>query len=254
MTNVIHERTLLRRTFLAGLMSCPAFSLALGAEWNYSDHGPREWPQLDTVFSACGSGKQQSPVDLEAGVPAVVSPVRVHWKAARSIISNTGHTIQVVVPEGSFLEVGSSAPIPLAQFHFHTPSEHAVAGKRSAVEAHFVHQQKDGAITVLAVLLNGVGQNAEFSTIMKAAPRQAGDKVPSPSPLDPVRFLPAPLRKTWRYEGSLTTPPCSETGDWIVCEDQIAVGDADIERFRLLYSMNARPLQPLNRRYLLESQ
>ncbi len=183
-----------------------------------------------------------------------MSPVHVQWQAAKSVIWNTGHTIQVVVPEGSFLKVGSSAPIPLTQFHFHTPGEHAVAGKRAAAEAHFVHQEKGGAITVLAVLLNGGGQNADFSTIMKAAPRQAGGKAPSPFPLDPVRFLPASLEKTWRYEGSLTTPPCSETVDWIVCEEQIAVDDADIERFRSLYSMNARPLQPLNRRYLLESE
>ena len=48
------------------------------------------------------------------------------------------------------------------------------------MEAHFVHQQKTGAIIVLAVLLNGGGRNADFSTIMKAAPRQPGGKIASP--------------------------------------------------------------------------
>jgi carbonic anhydrase len=209
---------------------------------------------LDPAFSVCGSGDQQSPVDLDAGVQAIVPPLRVHWQSAKPIIWNNGHTIQVVVPEGSFLDVGSSVRIPLAQFHFHTPSEHAVAGKRAAMEAHFVHQQKTGAITVVAVLMNGGSQNANFSTIMKAAPRQTGGKNASTSPLDPVRLLPSSLKKTWRYRGSLTTPPCSETVDWIICEEPIAVEDADIARFRAIYPMNARPLQPLNRRYLLKSQ
>jgi carbonic anhydrase len=243
-----------RRTFLAGLLSCPACSRALGAEWNYSDHGPREWPRLDSAFSVCGDGSQQSPVDLDGALQAIVPPLRVRWQAGRTVIWNNGHTIQVLAPEGSLLDVGSSAPIPLVQFHFHTPSEHAIAGKRAAMEAHFVHQQKTGAITVLAVLLKGGGQNADFSTIMKAAPRQPGGKTTSPAPLDPERLLPSSRKRTWRYRGSLTTPPCSETVDWIVCEKQIAVDDADIARFRAIYSMNARPLQPLNRRYLIESQ
>ncbi len=121
------------------------------------------------------------------------------------------------------------------------------------MEAHFVHQRKTGAITVLAVLLNGGGQNEDFSKIMKAAPRQPGDKTTSPFLLDPARLLPSSLKETWRYRGSLTTPPCSETVDWIVCGEQVAVGDADIARFRAIYPMNARPLQPLNRRYLLKT-
>ena len=243
-----------RRTLLAGVMSCTGCSRAIAGEWNYLDHGPREWPTLDPTYSVCGSGNQQSPVDLDAGVRAILPPLRLHWQSAKSMIWNNGHTIQVVVPEGSFLQIGSSVPIPLAQIHFHTPSEHAIAGNRTAMEAHFVHQHKTGAITVLAVLLNGGGKNADFSTIMKAAPHQPGDKIASPSLLDPVRLLPSSLKKTWRYRGSLTTPPCSETVDWILCEEQIAVGDADIARFRAIYSMNARPLQPMDRRYLLKSQ
>lgn len=251
---VSHEHKIHRRTFLASLTSCATCSRALAAEWNYKDHGPSEWPKLDPAYSACGAGTQQSPLDLDAGVQSILPRIRVRWQTAKSTIWNNGHTIQVVVPEGSFLDVGSSAPMPLAQFHFHTPSEHAVAGKRAAMTAHFVHQQKTGPIIVLAVLMNGGGQNAEFSTIMKAAPRQAGTRIPSPSALDPARLLPASLKKTWRYRGSLTTPPCSENVDWIICDEQIAVADADIARFRALYPMNARPLQPVNRRYLLESQ
>jgi carbonic anhydrase len=251
---VSHEDKIRRRAFLAGLTSCAACSGALAAEWNYNDHGPREWPKLDPAYSVCAAGTQQSPVDLDAGVQAMLPQIRADWHSAKSTIWNNGHTIQVVVPEGSFLGVGSSAPIPLAQFHFHTPGEHAIAGKRAAIEAHFVHQRKSGPITVLAVLLNGGGRNAEFSTIMRAAPRQAGDKIPSPSPLDPIKLLPPSLKRTWRYSGSLTTPPCSETVDWIVCDEPIAVDDADIARFRAIYSMNARPPQPVNRRYLLRSQ
>jgi carbonic anhydrase len=228
--------------------------LARAAEWNYGDRGPREWPALDSAFAICGQGDQQSPVDLEGGIWASVPTVRVHWKSARSTVWNNGHTIQVVVPEGSSLDTGSSGLAPLSQFHFHTPSEHAISAKRSAMEAHFVHQQRTGAIIVLAVLLEGGGQNANFSAIMRMAPRQPDQKKTSPTAIDPASLLPSSLQKTWRYRGSLTTPPCSQTVEWIVCEEPVTVAEADIVHFRALYAMNARPLQPLNRRYLLRTR
>jgi carbonic anhydrase len=60
-------------------------------------------------------------------------------------------------------------------------------------------------------------------------------------------------RNHYRYAGSLTTPPCSETVDWLVLADAIEVAAADVERFAKLYPMNARPVQPRNRRFLLDT-
>ncbi|MBN8919097.1 MAG: carbonic anhydrase family protein, partial [Rhizobiales bacterium] len=70
------------------------------------------------------------------------------------------------------------------------------------------------------------------------------------APLDPAGFLPA-ARGTYRYEGSLTTPPCSEIVDWNVFGAPIEVAQADIDAFRAIFPMNARPLQAVNRRFLL---
>ena len=53
--------------------------------------------------------------------------------------------------------------------------------------------------------------------------------------------------------GSLTTPPCSETVDWLLLTDPIQAADADIARFAKLYPMNARPMQKAHRRYVLRS-
>jgi carbonic anhydrase len=70
--------------------------------------------------------------------------------------------------------------------------------------------------------------------------------------LNPLALLPA--GGCFRYEGSLTTPPCSESVDWIVMSKPIRASSEQVEGFRKLYPMNARPIQPLHRRFLLERQ
>jgi carbonic anhydrase len=62
-----------------------------------------------------------------------------------------------------------------------------------------------------------------------------------------------PGRAYYHYEGSLTTPPCSETVDWLVLAHRVEVAEKDIARFAKLYPMNARPVQKLDRRFILNS-
>ena len=83
-------------------------------------------------------------------------------------------------------------------------------------------------------------------------PNREGPVVKADAKIDPNAFLPA-KRGYYRYQGSLTTPPCSETADWYVFADSVQVSDADINSFARLYPMNARPVQKPNRRFVLRS-
>jgi carbonic anhydrase len=53
--------------------------------------------------------------------------------------------------------------------------------------------------------------------------------------------------------GSVTTPPCPQTVAWIVFRTPIEASTNEISRYRAVFPMNARPLQPLNCRFILES-
>jgi carbonic anhydrase len=97
--------------------------------------------------------------------------------------------------------------------------------------------------------MNAGRKNAAFAAIMQVAPKKEGEKALD-KPADPRQFLPA-SRALYRYKGSLTTPPCSEVVDWNVYEQPIDVAAEDIEAFRAIFPMNARPVQPVNRRFLL---
>jgi carbonic anhydrase len=58
-------------------------------------------------------------------------------------------------------------------------------------------------------------------------------------------------RTTYRYDGSLTTPPCSEGVKWFVMTTPIALSKAQIGTFTALFHGNNRPVQPLNDRPVL---
>jgi carbonic anhydrase len=117
------------------------------------------------------------------------------------------------------------------------------------MEVHFVNAAADGRLAVVGVFMQPGRKNAAFAAIMQAAPRTEGEKTLG-EPVDPRHFLPAG-KALFRYKGSLTTPPCSEVVDWNVFEQPIEVAESDIKAFQAIFLMNARPLQPLNRRFLL---
>jgi carbonic anhydrase len=71
--------------------------------------------------------------------------------------------------------------------------------------------------------------------------------------IDVSRLLPAD-RAYYTFDGSLTTPPCSEGVTWYVLEHPVTATAAEIEQFSKLYRDNARPTQPLYDRVVLESK
>ena len=70
--------------------------------------------------------------------------------------------------------------------------------------------------------------------------------------LDLAAMLP-PDKGYYSFDGSLTTPPCSESVNWMVLKRPVALGNDQIKAFRRLFNANARPVQPLNGRVVKES-
>lgn len=242
-----------RRSFLAGLLSCPlcaSMARAEGAHAHWTYEEPQSWGAHDPAAQACAIGAEQSPIDLTSAVKAEILAPKPSWKRQAYEIVNNGHTIQANAAPGDFATL-DKRKFELEQFHFHTPSEHAIDGVRHAMEAHFVHAGANGELLVLGVLMVAGAPNKTFSAIMDAAPKEEG-AAKLKAPIDPAALLPK-ARKFFRYQGSLTTPPCSEVVNWSVFATPVAVADDDIEAFKALFPMNARPLQAARRRMLLRN-
>ncbi|OHV79670.1 carbonic anhydrase [Ensifer sp. LCM 4579] len=247
-----------RRDFLRGLAllaACPlCVKTAYGAEgvhWSYEgEEGPEHWGSLSAENGACSAGSQQSPIDIREAIKADLPDLGLDWKSGGTILNN-GHTIQVKAAPGGTLKRGDKT-YELVQYHFHAPSEHLVEGKSFAMEAHFVHKHAEtGALGVFGVFIIPGAENATFASLAAKFPQKPGEETALDA-VDPHRLLPASL-DYWAYEGSLTTPPCSEIVDWMVAKTPIEAAASDIEKFTALYSMNARPALSANRRYVLSS-
>jgi carbonic anhydrase len=249
----MHRRQVLK--MFGGLALCPLCApagFAAGHHWSYEgETAPDKWGSLDAANGTCSSGTQQSPIDVTGPVHAQQRRLNIRWNKHPESMVNNGHTIQLNFSGGDTLNVDGRT-FALTQFHFHHPSEHRVDGQPFAMEAHFVHAGEAGALAVVGVLVAPGKANAVFNKIVSTMPAEEGEPIPADPAIDPNGLL--PLRRAYyRYEGSLTTPPCSETVNWIVLAEPIQVAESDIARFAKLYPMNARPIQNRNRRFLLSS-
>ncbi len=228
--------------------------------WGYgSDNGPASWADLNPDYALCRDGREQSPIDISDPSPAELPGLAANYRpAAMRIIRHehvadvidNGHTIQVNYDEGSTLEVGESA-FELAQYHFHAPSEHTVDGRHAAMEMHLVHQSESGELAVLGVLIKEGAHNPAFDSVWAELPDEVGEEIHLEHIAVNVDDLLPENRGTYRYRGSLTTPPCSEGVSWFVAVEAIELSGEQIGRFTAIISNNNRPTQTLGKRSVL---
>ena len=216
------------------------------AHWDYEgEMGPEHWGK---EFPTCGKGKSQAPLNIKGPFEKVRFNVVPDYKPGPLKIINNGHTIQVNVVPGSKLRIDGKA-FDLLQFHFHRPSEEHINGKPSAMVIHFVHKNDAGELAVLGVLLQEGNENPGIKTLWSYAPPKEGPEVaPDNVAFNPNNLLPREM-EFFHYDGSLTTPPCTEKVKFFILKSQVNISKEQITQFP--FKMNARPIQALNDRKIL---
>lgn len=222
-----------------------------GTHWGYSGaEGPEHWGKLDPKFSACTEGKNQSPINLTGFIESDLNTVGIHYEAGGKEIINNGHSIQVNYTPGSKISVDGHE-FELKQYHFHAPSENHINGKSFPLEAHLVHVDEAGNLAVIAVMFVEGKANQSIANAWSHMPGKAGDKRNLSSGVSAEGILP-PNRDYYRFNGSLTTPPCSEGVWWLVMKESMTASKEQIEKFvQVMGHPNNRPIQAVNARPVL---
>ncbi|KAJ7307192.1 hypothetical protein JRQ81_009181 [Phrynocephalus forsythii] len=275
-------------TFLQVLSQ--ALAASGGSHWTYvGSHGQEHWPE---TYPDCGR-RSQSPVNIETGsvqydpsLPPVEPEGYRDPGGEEFILINNGHTVQMSLPESMQLH-GLQRIYSAVQLHFHwgskgqaRGSEHQVDGRAFPAELHVVHfnsekyanvseakRQPDGLAVLGVFLEKGEDNNPAYDHILKHLDdiKYAEQEI-SVEPFNVRELLPEHLGHYFRYNGSLTTPPCYQSVLWTVFHQPAYLSAAQLEKLqRSVYSTeegkspqvllvdNFRTPQPLNQRVLFSS-
>ncbi|WBX73736.1 carbonic anhydrase family protein [Tenacibaculum pacificus] len=219
-------------------------------KWSYKgDIGPTYWASLCENFSEC-NGDKQTPIDInttESNIDVSLSKIAINYNDTKTHILNNGHTIEFEYDKGSSITVNKTT-YDLLQFHFHTGSEHLIDGKQFDAELHLVHKDSTDKLAVIGVFFEIGNSNTLLEKYMKnfpeskSQPDYKSDKV-----FNIKSILPANLQY-YSYQGSLTTPPCSEIVSWHVLSNRITASAVQINRLKEIMGDNFRPVHPINDR------
>ncbi len=254
------ENTKLKKASLLLAATLLATNVAFAVEWNhdqFSPIGPQNWGELDPAFEECAVGTKQSPINITGGVVEGQAALVFKYQDTPLVIENNGHTIEVPYELGSGIRIGKDT-YRLLQYHFHAPSEHNVDGSSFPMEAHLVHINSSGQLAVVGVTMVLGDANPVIAATFDMAPLHEGETVVDGAFVNASGLIPW-FRSYTTYNGSLTTPPCSEGVRWFVMDNPITVSPEQVEQMHNFiaefpayegYDQNNRPLQPLNGRIL----
>ncbi|XP_060906402.1 carbonic anhydrase 14 isoform X2 [Labrus mixtus] len=280
--------------FILLMLLCFQWTAAHAADeipWTYKGLvGQSEWSDY---FPECG-GTSQSPVDVvttqtkyDPGLmPLTPLGYDQHGNRPFSLYNN-GHTAVVELPE--WMGIGGLPWLFTAvQLHLHWGSggpsnggsEHTINGLSADAELHVVHynselypnmstamMKRDGLAVLGILIVTGEETNLAFNNIINylSRIRHADQKAFIPA-FDVQSLLPKDLGRYYRYNGSLTTPPCYQSVIWSLFHERVQISKAQLLRLEtLLYSSksdepdrmllqdNYRTTQPLNHRVVFSS-
>ncbi|XP_078007321.1 carbonic anhydrase 12 isoform X2 [Phascolarctos cinereus] len=217
-----------------------------GSKWTYvGDNGEKAWPKS---FPSCG-GMFQSPIDFDSDMlqyDSTLSPLVLEGYNMSSneqfILGNNGHSVKLDLPPNMYIK--SLGPRYTAtELHLHwgnqnnpRGSEHTVDGNHFAAELHIVHynsdkypdmstaREKSDGLAVLAVLIEMGSFSPSYDNIFSYLQdvKYKDQKIQIPG-FNIQDLLPQNLNEYYRYQGSLTTPPCFPSVLWTVFRNPVQI-------------------------------
>lgn len=213
-------------------------------KWSYEgDTGPEHWGNFEDA-GTCKIGQEQSPINIkQVSASKGAVPAISYSKNASIRVNDNGHTIVYTPTTSDNSIMLNNERFELKQFHYHTPSEHQFAGQTYPAEVHFVHANSAGNLAVIGVMLKQGAANSAARLLLNGTHLSAENQVDfTVNGVDLNALIPA-MPTFYHYNGSLTTPPCSEQVQWFVAKQPLELASDQLAVMTDLYEGNNRPIQ-----------
>ncbi|MFY0600528.1 MAG: carbonic anhydrase family protein [Cyclobacteriaceae bacterium] len=196
-------------------------------------------------------GLLQSPINIKTwNLETSHHDLKVNYSDEMGILKHKAHTIEVDFPEGNSL-IYDGEEYEFKQFHFHTPAEHQIDGVTYPMEMHMVHEVKNKSVEnlqylVLAVLFKEGKESSFLSKFLNSVPNEVNKENPEPVFIDvEALLLDENLAEYYCYNGSLTTPPYTESVKWFILKKIHMSSEQQIQKINMLEGNNSRHIQAL---------
>ncbi|PAF52299.1 carbonic anhydrase family protein [Helicobacter sp. 13S00477-4] len=244
----------MKKAFVSISISCILSSLAIAdnTKWSYDGkNGPKNWGKIADEYISCEIGQYQSPIDIDRHIE-IKNPKEIIFKYGKNVKSATdnGHTIQLDYNPGNYVKINNDT-YELLQLHFHSPAENLIQGKQYPLSMHIVHKNKEGKLLVIGIKFKVGKTNKILSPIWEKMPKKPGE-ITYPKDFDLSKLIPEKVGY-YHFNGSLTTPPCTEGVSWFVLKETLEISKNQLQKIQsLMQYPNNRPIQPKNNRIIIK--
>lgn len=213
-------------------------------DWSYkSKTGPEKWADLKEEYKFCKIGYNQSPINLTFPAKENSKEYKLKYSYSPSEVEKKWQfkNLKFSFYSKDFLTF-RGREYRLQSIFFHHPSEHLINGKQESLEMHIFHKSDSEQSLALALMISLGEENAQFANIISLLENKKRSAV---ADLDLSRIIDK-KGKFFFYDGSLTTPPCTEGVKWFIMKDPIQISKEQMNKIiklALKGRANARPAQ-----------
>lgn len=248
---------------------------AAGLDYNYKGFQLGDWPDVAEMCGNGFNGGLQAPINIAVNGMDYEQMPKDSWPKfyakdggcpeAFFTEKKTAWQVDFQNPKENLactnLEMEWNGKVyAMVQFHFHTLSEDTLDFEPVPLQMHMVHLAADGSFAVVGVMirtegwkkngfLKGIFETGFETSRMVTAPKHGH--------FNPYAGVLTQFGEFWHYEGSFTTPPCTEGVDFLIAQDEVVTSASYVASYMEYlkktgkgnsYGQNHRPIQPLNGR------